>query len=82
MKKAIVLLALGTLTLAGAVNAKIIHRWDPVQLAQGKFVPVKSAFVKKEEIQLTNINVENKHILVKIDYTGKLFTEPRMLARK
>ena len=61
----------------GTANAKFVHRWDADSLSKGKFVPVKTAFVKKE-VKVEGIQIENKHILVKIDYTGKNLhrTEP------
>lgn len=82
MKVGICVLAACLLAASAAANAKIVHRWSPEALAQGKFVAEKTAFVRKEVKQGGRIQVENKHILVKVDYTGKLFQEPYMVAKK
>ncbi len=82
MKVGICVLAACLLAASAAANAKIVHRWSPEALAQGKFVAEKTAFVRKEVKQGGGIRVENKHILVKVDYTGKLFQEPYMVAKK
>lgn len=79
MKKTFLILAAG-LFVFGTANAKFVHRWDTDSLSKGKFVPVKTAFVKKE-VKVEGIQIENKHILVKIDYTGKIFTEPSLIAK-
>ncbi len=47
MKKIFLILAAGLLVF-GTANAKFVHRWDADSLSKGKFVPVKTAFVKKE----------------------------------
>lgn len=82
MKVGICVLSACLLAASAAANAKIVHRWSPEALAQGKFVAEKTAFVRKEVKQGGGIQVENKHILVKVDYTGKLFQEPYMVAKK
>lgn len=82
MKVGICVLAACLLAASAAANAKIVHRWSPEALAQGKFVAEKTAFVRKEVKQGGGMQVENKHILVKVDYTGKLFQEPYMVAKK
>lgn len=81
MKVGTCVLAACLLAASAAANAKIVHRWSPEALAQGKFVAEKTAFVRKE-VKQEGIQVENKHILVKVDYTGKLFHEPYMVAKK
>ena len=79
MKKLCLMLAAGLLVF-GTANAKFVHRWDAEALSKGKFVPTKTAFVKKE-VKVEGIQIENKHILVKIDYTGKVFSQARLLAK-
>ena len=54
------------LAFSGTANAKFIGRWDPAAYAQGKF----------EKIQ-----IESKHILVKVDYTGKIFRKGYAFAK-
>lgn len=81
MKVGICVLAACLLAASATANAKIVHRWSPEALAQGKFVAEKTAFVRKD-VKQEGIQVENKHILVKVDYTGKLFQEPYMVAKK
>ena len=60
------------LAFSGTANAKFIGRWDPAAYAQGKFEIQKTAFVQKEPV-VEKIQIESKHILVKVDYTGKIF---------
>ena len=48
MKVGICVLAACLLAASAAANAKIVHRWSPEALAQGKFVAEKTAFVRKE----------------------------------
>ena len=76
MKKIFLILAAGLLVF-GTANAKFVHRWDADSLSKGKFVPVKTAFVKKE-VKVEGIQIENKHILVKDRLHGKNLhrTEP------
>lgn len=79
MKKVLLVLAAGLLAF-GTANAKFVHRWDADSLFKGKFVPTKTAYVKKE-FKAKGIQIESKHILVKVDYTGKIFPMPSMIAK-
>ena len=63
-----------------AANAKFIGRWDPAAYAQGKFEIQKTAFVQKEPV-VEKIQIESKHILVKVDYTGKIFRKGYAFAK-
>ena len=54
------------LAFSGTANAKFIGRWDPAAYAQGKFEIQKTAFVQKEPV-VEKIQIESKHILVKVD---------------
>ena len=62
------------LAFSGTANAKFIGRWDPAAYAQGKFEIQKTAFVQKEPV-FEKIQIESKHILVKVDsqerFSGK-----------
>lgn len=68
------------LAFSGTANAKFIGRWDPAAYAQGKFEIQKTAFVQKEPV-VEIIQIESKHILVKVDYTGKIFRKGYAFAK-
>ncbi len=68
------------LAFSGAANAKFIGRWDPAAYAQGKFEIQKTAFVQKAPV-VEKIQIESKHILVKVDYTGKIFRKGYAFAK-
>ncbi len=81
LNKLLLALTLGALTVAGTADAKLIHRWDPAALAQGKFQPIKTAFVKKEGAKQSASRQEGKRRVVRIHYNGKLSSEPELLAK-
>ena len=81
MKLKILLLAVVMTGFSFSASAKIVHRWDPQSLSQGKFVVEKTAFIRKEAFE-PSYQIESKHILVKVDYTGKLFLKKTMFAKR
>lgn len=81
MKKTTVLLAVLFMCSVSSIQAKQFFPLNTEALAKGKIEPVKTAFVKKE-VKPTGIQIENKHILVKIDYTGKIYDRRTMFASR
>ena len=68
------------LAFSGTANAKFIGRWDPAAYAQGKFEIQKQPLFRKN-LLLKKIQIESKHILVKVDYTGKIFRKGYAFAK-
>ena len=60
------------LAFSGVANAKLVGRWDPAAYAQGKFKFQKTAVIRKAPAP-KKINAQKKRVVVKVDYTGKLF---------
>lgn len=81
MKICAVPLALLLVVFSCSSQAKLVGRWDPAAYENGKFEVQKTAFVKKEVAE-ERIKIESKHILVKVDYTGKLFKKDFAYAKK
>lgn len=69
------------LALSGVANAKLVGRWDPAAYAQGKFKVQKTTLVKKAKAPtLKKVHSQKRRTVVKVDYTGKLFTKEVELA--
>lgn len=81
MKKFVIPFIALLVCFSGAANAKLIGRWDPAAFAQGRYDVQKTAFVKVEAPKPA-IQIESKHILVKVDYTGKIFKTESTFAKR
>lgn len=81
MKKLVMSLIALSVCFSGAASAKLVGRWDPAAFAQGRYDVQKTAFVKAE-VPREGIQIESKHILVKVDYTGKVFRKDTAFAKK
>lgn len=81
MKAGICVFVASLFLMSISANAKMVHRWDPNALAQGKFVVQKSAIAAKQE-QKAAEPLKDKRILVKIDYTGKLIKKAVEVAKE
>ena len=81
MKKFVLPVVALLVCFSSAANAKLVGRWDPAAFAQGKYDVQKTAFVKVEAPKPA-IQIESKHILVKVDYTGKIFKSETAFAKK
>lgn len=67
------------LAFFGVANAKLIGRWDPAAYAQNQFKVQKTAIVRKAPA-LKKLHAQKKRVVVKVDYTGKLFQKEVELA--
>ena len=67
------------LAFSGVANAKLVGRWDPAAYAQGKFKFQKTVVIRKSPSPM-NFHAQKKRVVVKVDYTGKLFQKEVELA--
>ena len=81
MKAGTCLLVSTLFFISFSADAKMIHRWDPNALAQGKFVVQKSALATKQERKVAG-PLKDKHVIIKVDYTGKLIKKTVNVAKE
>ena len=67
------------LAFSGVANAELGGRWAPAAYAQGKFRVQKSAVLRRGAAP-EKIHAQKKRVVVKVDYTGKLFQKEVELA--